>query len=145
MHSNSVRVELEPITISFVVEGVDDQRKEIIPEEQGALSQNVGVHSVWLGVEHPSADVECIVVVIDADPGRLSRFRILGGRDLMEVLDQGRPLPIGLIQASVDDGGAVRSADGYGLGIGLERQGVLRQGRPKNPEQGNADYRCKQP
>jgi hypothetical protein len=71
-----------------------------------------------LGVEHPCADVDRLVVVGDADLGLLRRLRPLVGLALHEGRDRGRLFPDLLVEHAVHDHGTGET-DGGDVGQGF--------------------------
>ena len=107
-HAHAIRIHLEAIAVTLVVERIDDQRKEIVTPELPALSQNGADHLKGLG--HACAHVERVVVVEDQDARGVRRGLVFERFYLVKVIDDGRVFPDCLIQPAVDHRRRIRQA-----------------------------------
>ncbi len=110
--SDAVRVDLETIAVSLVVEGVEKDVELVVePRVVAALAQHLGGHEFRLIVFHVRGQIQRLLVVEHEEARPLGRLRILDGQDLVNVLglDRCGARPGRLVEPPVEDDRFIRA------------------------------------
>ena len=118
---DAVGVGFELVAAAPVVEGRENDRDAVVvAESKRSVAQGTGGDPPGLAVPEAPADVQRFVVVEQVDFGTFARLGALDGARLVEIVNDGRPRPHGIVEAPVDHRRRVRSHHAHGLqGFGV--------------------------